>query len=74
MDMQQGMTMHIQYKHKDKGVKYACNQCEYQATTKSNLTIHTQSIHQGVKYPCNQCDQQFTAQSNLTIHIKRKHL
>ena len=46
--MQQGMTMHIQSKHE--GVKYACNQCDHQATRQSNLTQHIQSVHEGVKY------------------------
>ena len=32
------------------GVKYNCEYCEYQATTKSSLRQHIQSIHNGVKH------------------------
>ena len=69
--MQQGMTMHIQYKNED--VKYVCNQCDYQATRQKNLTTHIQSKHEGVKYACNQCDYQATRQDNLRVHIQSKH-
>ena len=58
---------------KTKGVKYHCNQCDYQGNHSSNFTLHVQSKHQGVKYPCNKCDQQFTRQGGLTVHIKTKH-
>ena len=56
------------------GVKYACNQCDFQATRQDNLTTHIQSIHEGIKYACNQCNYQASTQSNLTAHTKRKHL
>ena len=65
------LTRHIQSLHE--GVKYACNQCGYQATKQGNLTTHIQSKHEGVKYACYQCDQQFTAQGSLKIHIQSKH-
>ena len=55
------------------GVKYPCNQCDYQATQQGNLLQHIQSKHEGVKYACNQCDKQFTLQSSLTTHIQSKH-
>ena len=54
-------------------VKYACNQCDYKAAQKGNLTQHIQSKHEGLKYDCNQCDYQATTLSNLTIHIQAKH-
>ena len=37
-------------------IKYLCNECEYNATTKSSLKIHKMSVHENVKFPCNQCD------------------
>ena len=33
----------------NKSCKYACNQCDYQATYQGNLTVHIQSKHEGVK-------------------------
>ena len=66
------LLRHIRSIHKC--VKHDCNQCDYQATRQSHLTIHIQSEHKGVKYACNQCDYQATTQSNLTAHINRKHL
>ena len=53
--------------------KHGCNQCDYQATTQSNLTTHIQSKHDGVKYACNQCDYQARTQSHLKTHIQSKH-
>ena len=67
----QDKTRHIQSRHK--AVKYACNQCDYQAIVHRNLTSHIQSRHKGVKYACNQCDCQFTSQDSLTKHIQSKH-
>ena len=58
---------------KTEGGKYACNQCDYRATQKGNMTQHIQSVHAGVKYPCNRCNYQATQQSNLTTHIQSVH-
>ena len=55
------------------GAKYACNQCDYQATRQDYLTTHIQSLHEGVKYACNQCDKQYSAQQSLTQHKQSKH-
>ena len=55
------------------GSRYACNQCDYQAKTQSNLTIHIQSKHEGVKYACDKCDYQATQKGSLTRHLKTKH-
>ena len=55
------------------GIKYPCNQCDYQATQQGSLKTHIQSKHEGVKYPCNQCDYQFTDKSSLRKHIQSKH-
>ena len=41
--MQQGMTMHIQYKYE--GVKYVCNQCDYQTGWKGDLASHMKKKH-----------------------------
>ena len=61
-------------KSKHEGVKYACEQCDYQATTKFDLTRHIKSRHEGIKYDCDQCEYQATTQSSLRRHSKAKHL
>ena len=61
---------HIQSIHE--GIKYVCNQCDYQATTQSNLTQHIEHKHEGVKYACKQCDYQ-GSMYGLRSHIRHKH-
>ena len=68
---QKRLTGHIQTKHE--GVRYDCDQCDYQATQQGNLTVHIQTKHEGVRYACDQCDQQFTRKSSLTSHNQSKH-
>ena len=55
------------------GVKYACWQCDYQATYQQSLDLHIQAKHEGIKYNCDQCDYQATQQGNLIRHIQSKH-
>ena len=71
LDLPNGQAWHIQSQHE--GIKYACDQCDYQATTQGNLRVHIQSKHEGIKYACDQCDQQFTKQRSLNTHIQSKH-
>ena len=59
--------------HGCQGVSHACDQCNFVAKYKSNLTAHIRSKHEGVKYACNQCDQQFTRKCHVTSHIQSKH-
>ena len=55
------------------GLKYACNQCDYEAKQQWQLNIHIQSKHEGVKYDCDKCDYQAIRHDHLTRHIKSKH-
>ena len=55
------------------GVKYPCNKCEYQATTKGALQRHQKSEHEGVKYSCNQCEYQAKEQDSLKRHQQSNH-
>ena len=57
----------------NEGMKYLCNNCNYQITQQRNLQKHIQSIHEGNKYPCKLCDYQATETGNLQKHIQRKH-
>ena len=58
---------------KHEGLRYSCNQCEYQATLQVNLKSHEQSKHGGVKYSCKQCKHQVTRQDQLNTHQQSKH-
>ena len=33
------------------GVKFACDQCDYKARMKWNLSRHIKSLHEGIKFP-----------------------
>ena len=71
-----GPTM-IHYKSKHEGVRYPCNQCDYQASYRSHLQNHIQSAHEGTK-SCTVITVTFRQRGNkifpltwnfITIHI-----
>ena len=62
--MNGNLTEHEQSMHQ--GIKYNCEECGYQASTKSHLTRHKKSIHEEMKYNCNSCDYQAKRKSHLT--------
>ena len=40
---------------KSRGIKYSCDQCDFEAPEKSHIYIHVKYIHEGVRrYPCGQ--------------------
>ena len=53
--------------------KYKCDQCDYVAKYKQQLTVHVQVQHEGVRYACDQCDYLATQKGSLTKHIQSKH-
>ena len=56
------------------GKKYPCDECDFQATQKSNLTKHHQSVHMGKKYPCGECCYQATETGSLNQHMLAIHM
>ena len=46
----------ISNNQKNEAGKYACDECNYQASDKSNLNKHKIGIHLKVKYNCDSCD------------------
>ena len=56
------------------GKKYPCEECDFQATQKINLTTHQQSVHMGKKYPCKECDYKATTKGSLTTHQQSVHI
>ena len=53
--------------------KFPCDECQYSATTKSNLKTHVLAKHLGVKFPCNYCDFQGSTKGNTHYHMKNMH-
>ena len=53
--------------------KFACDQCEYEATRQSHLTLRIQALHEGVKYDCDHCDFKGTTQGSLKRHVQSMH-
>ena len=55
------------------GVKYDCNQCDFQSGYRFDVTTHIKSIHEGIWYSCQQCDFKASTNSALKAHIKSRH-
>ena len=55
------------------GVKFHCEQCGHQATSKGCLARHEREVHEGVKYPCGQCGLQFNRKESLARHKRAVH-
>merc|ERR1712142_383666 len=53
--------------------KFPCNDCQYSATTKSNLKTHVLAKHLGVKFPCHYCNFQGSTKGNTHFHMKMMH-
>ena len=54
-----------------KGWRGICDQCDYQASTRSSLNDHI--IHEEIKYFCDQCNYKSKKKTKLLTHIKTKH-
>ena len=54
-------------------IKDPCEQCDYQATDKSDLTQHYQSVHKG-KYGFAQYEFQATHKLHLTTNYQALHM
>ena len=66
-------SKHSLPKMEHEGVKYDCDQCDYQSQRKHRMIEHIQSKHEGVKFSCGECDKQFSQKESLTDHIKFVH-
>ncbi|XP_037816614.1 zinc finger protein 883-like [Lucilia sericata] len=65
------LAMHL-LEHKHKKNYYSCMVCEFNFTTKKNLTTHTISQHPEVeKLKCDECEKIFVVRAHLEEHIKR---
>ena len=57
---------------RNKGVKYQCNECSYQAK-RCRLNDHKRSVHYGIKYSCDECDYEASRKDNLIRHKRASH-
>jgi len=56
------------------GSRFECEECDYSATQKSNLTTHIKSKHKRVlEFECNQCEGSFVRECDLSKHMRTKH-
>ena len=56
------------------GVKYRCDECEYESGSKECLKVHKESKHLGIGYKCGDCDYQSSSKFNLSMHNQRINL
>ena len=50
-----------------------CYHCNYEATAKSSLKNHIDSIHENVRYTCQYCDKKLSRKTLLRYHIEKFH-
>ena len=65
------LNVHVLAKHK--GVKIACDQCNFFTMYKYTLKIHGRVKHEEIVSRCDECNKTFTKQAHVTRHKKRKH-
>ena len=63
--------MHVKVKHL--GLKYKCDECDYQANHKQSLDLHVKIKHLGIKFRCDECDYKVESQEYLMMHKKNKN-
>ena len=49
-------------------VKLQCSKCDKSFNRSSDLTRHTDSVHDGIRYTCNSCYKQFSRVASLKHH------
>ena len=55
------------------GGTFDCDQCEYKATIKSHLRVHTLSKRERIRFDCDQCEYKARQKSQLTVHKQWEH-
>ena len=54
-------------------IKYPCDECQHQSSSKGDLAKHRRAVHEGIKYPCGQCQHQATSKGDLARHRRAVH-
>eukprot|EP00188_Purpureofilum_apyrenoidigerum_P003622 Plantae.Rhodophyta-Purpureofilum_apyrenoidigerum.ctg38459.p1 GENE.Plantae.Rhodophyta-Purpureofilum_apyrenoidigerum.ctg38459~~Plantae.Rhodophyta-Purpureofilum_apyrenoidigerum.ctg38459.p1 ORF type:complete len:165 (-),score=13.84 Plantae.Rhodophyta-Purpureofilum_apyrenoidigerum.ctg38459:262-756(-) len=53
---------------------HKCRQCTSSFTTRSNLVVHVQTVHQGLRpYTCDQCGRNFGTKGTMNRHVRLVH-
>ena len=69
-------SMHKERKSKTKGIKYSCDQCDFEAPEKSHISFHVKYIHEGLTYPCPlypSCEYRASLKNDLEKHMGSIH-
>jgi len=59
--------------YSNKVIKFACNICSKQHTSKPHLMRHIKSFHNIIRFPCHLCPQKFGQKCTLVSHIRSVH-
>ena len=66
------VTNHVKTVHE--GLRYPCDQCDYQGNSMQSLRKHIQSSHEGIKYECEHCNKKLATPACVRRHIRSVHL
>ena len=66
------VKLHEELKHL--GIKYKCDDCDYQASSKKMLKRHEEKKHSGLTFGCNICVFRGNTKKHLKLHTQRTHL
>ena len=68
------LKQHKENKHL--GIRYACNDCSYQASDKSSLSRHERIIHNGEtnNIKCNLCPFKTSYRNHFNYHMDKNHI
>ena len=57
----------------NRGEKFMCPECDYEATHRSNLATHLKAVHRGQKFWCPKCEYEATWKKYLVTHLNYVH-
>ena len=55
------------------GIKYRCEECDYQANRKQGVDSHVKMKHMGIKFMCRECEYKAGTQQGLKMHKRSVH-
>ena len=67
------MCTYLYYSTGSEETCWYCSNCDYSATTASNLKRRVKNKHKGVRYPCSRWEHGATDTGNLKKHVENNH-